>query len=54
MNLDLLDIAPVFSDVNKCKEYLCGRNLLLNDLWCCRVQCSKVTDISLSDKEILV
>ena len=51
-NLDIFDLAPVIGNVCICIEFLHGRNLLLNDLFCCGVQCSKVTDISISDKQI--
>ena len=50
--MDLLDLAPVLSNVKNCINFLRGRNLLLQDMFCCRVMCSKVGDISLSDREI--
>ena len=52
MNVGILDIAPVLSDVRTCIEFLRGRNLLLNDYICCNQICSKVTDISITDKQI--
>ena len=51
MNVNIFDIAPVLSDTKFCIAYMRGRNLLLQDFFCCNSQCSKVTDISLSDKE---
>ena len=52
MDVNILDIAPVLSDIKTCIAYLRGRNLLLNDYFCCETQCSKVMDISLNDREI--
>ena len=52
MNLNILDISPVLCDIKKCIGFLRGRNLLLQDFICCNQTCSKVTDISLSDREI--
>ena len=41
MGLNILDIAPVISDTKICVQYLRGRNLLLNDYFCCERACSK-------------
>ena len=51
-SLSLIELAPVFSNVKKCVQFLCRRNLLKQDEFCCNQQCSKVMDISLSDREI--
>ena len=52
MDLDIFDVAGLFSNVHNCIDFLRGRNLLLGDLHCCNEICSKVMDISLSDKQI--
>ena len=52
MELNILDIAHVLSDVNVCIEYLRGRNLLLQDYFCCGNPCQKVKDPNCSDKQI--
>ena len=52
MNLNILDIAPIISDISMCRGFLRGRNLLLSDYFCCNETCSKVMDCSLSDNEI--
>ena len=51
METNIFDIAPVLSDIKTCIAFLRGRNLLLNDYICCGIQCSKVADISISDRE---
>ena len=52
MNVNLLDIAPVLCNVKETIGFLRGLNLLLQDYLCCGETCSKVHDISLTDKEI--
>ena len=52
MELNILDIAPVITDTRTCINFLRGRNLLLNDLICCRNVCKKVKDPNSSDGEI--
>ena len=52
MDLDIFDIAGLLNNVQNCIEFLRGRNLLLSDLHCCNQLCSKVMDISLSDRQI--
>ena len=52
MDINILEIAPIISDVRQTITFLRGRNLLLQDYWCCGQIASKVTDISLTDKEI--
>ena len=52
MDLDILDLAGVFQNVSMCIGFLRGRNLLLADYFCCQQNCSKVMDVSLSDREI--
>ena len=51
METNIFDIAPVLSDIKICIAFLRGRNLLLNDYICCGNECSKVMDISISDRE---
>ena len=45
-------MAAFLTNVNNCILFLRGRNLLLEDFYCCRVVCSKVYDSSLTDKQI--
>ena len=52
MDLNILDVAPVLTDVSICIAFLRGRNLLLSDFFCCNQLCAKVHDASLTDKEI--
>ena len=52
MDLDIINFGPVLIDVTKSIEFLRGRNLLLNDYFCCGSMCSKVMDSSLNDKQI--
>ena len=52
MNINILDIAPLLSDVKQLINFLRGQNLLLQNYYCCGNTCSKVHDISLTDKEI--
>ena len=49
---DIISMSPVFQSVTKSIEFLRGHNLLLQDFYCCNQVCSKVHDISLSDKQI--
>ena len=51
-DFDILEIAPIISNVRECIRFLRGRNLLLNDFICCQHISSKVTDIKISDHEI--
>ena len=51
MELNILDIAPVISDTNTCVNFLRGRNLLIQDYWCCGNIASKVMDVQLSDEQ---
>ena len=51
-DLDILQIAPIIQDVKQTITFMRGRNLLLQDYFCCQLPCSKVMDISLKDKEI--
>ena len=52
MEIDFLDVAPLFSNIRMCIEYMRGRNLLLQDLMCCRNICSKVFDSGTSDQQV--
>ena len=54
MNINILDIAPVLSDVNIAVNFLRGRNLLSQDYMCCGHICSKVRDSSLTDTNFSV
>ena len=45
-------MSPIIGSVPKTIEFLRGHNLLLQDFHCCGNTCSKVHDISLSDKQI--
>ena len=51
MEVNILDIAPVLSDTKICINFLRERNLLIQDFWCCGNITSKVTDITISDKQ---
>ena len=51
METNIFDIAPLLSDVKQCIAFLRGRNLLLNDYLFCGSQCSKVMDVTISDRE---
>ena len=51
MELNILDITPVLSDTLICINFLRGRNLLIQDYWCCGQITSKVMDVELSDKQ---
>lgn len=50
-DLNLLDVAPLLSDINSCKRFLHQNNLLKQDHYCCNQPCSKVMDVSLTDRE---
>ena len=50
--IDFVDIVENLTNVKSCIQFLRGRNLLLSDFFFCNVTCSKVGDISLTDKEI--
>ena len=47
MNVNILTLSPVLSDVKNCIQYMRGRNLLLNDYISCNVRASKVMDVHL-------
>ena len=49
---DIFNIGPIIQNVNTTVQFLRGRNLLLQDFFCCGITCSKVMDVSLSDKQI--
>ena len=51
MELNILDIAPVLSDTRICINFLRGRNLLIQDYWCCGHITSKVMDSDITDKQ---
>ena len=51
-DLNLLDVAPLLSDINSCMRFLRQNNLLKQDHYCCNQPCSKVMDVSLTDREI--
>ena len=51
MNINIIDLAPLLTDVKQCIAFMRGRNLLLQDFYCCRNRCSKVMDVSITDKE---
>ena len=51
-NFDILQIAPLIQDVKQTITFMRGRNLFLQDFFRCGSQCSKVMDISLTDREI--
>ena len=51
MEMNLIDFAPIISDTKTCIQYLRGRNLLLQDHWCCGLRTTKVMDVTISDKE---
>ena len=52
MEFTILDIAPLLSSIQMTITFMRGHNLLLQDYFCCGMQCSKVRDIKLSDQEI--
>ena len=51
-NYDIFQIAPLLQDVKQTITFMHGRNLLLQDFFCCCTPCSKMMDISLKDREI--
>ena len=51
-NFDFLSVFELFTDVNKCINLMCGRNLLLENVICCRQICSKVYDSASTDHQI--
>ena len=52
MNLDFIGVSELYSNVHSCIEFMRGCNLLLQDLFCCQQQCSKVYDTGTSDHQI--
>ena len=52
MAMNILQIAPIISDIKSTVQFMRLHNLLLQDYWCCETICSKVMDISLKDREI--
>ena len=52
MNVNIFDITPLLANVKTTIDFPRGRNLLLQDYYCCQNECSKVHDISLIDKDI--
>ena len=51
MEFTILDIAPLLSSIQLTITFMRGHNLLLQDYFCCGMQCSKVRDIKLSDQK---
>ena len=51
-NMDFFEIVPILQNVKETITFMRGRNLLLQDFFCCGIACSKVMDISLQDREI--
>ena len=51
MEVNILEVAPFFSDTLKCIEYFRGNNLLLQDFFCCGQPATKVMDITISDRQ---
>ena len=52
MDVDFLDVSHLFTNVREWITFMRGRNLLVQDLFCCRQICSKVHDSNTSDKEM--
>ena len=52
MDLNIFNIINILSETSTCINYLRGRNLLLQDYWCCNQIASKVKDSNTSDKEV--
>ena len=51
METNIIEIAPCLTDSIKCIEFFRGNNLLLQDLWCCGQVCTKVMDVTISDRQ---
>ena len=51
MATNIFEIAPYISDTKECIQYLRGRNLLLQDYYCCRQITTKVMDVTISDQQ---
>ena len=51
MECNIIDLAPALCDTKKCINFMRGRNLLLEDLFCCNTECSKVMDVQITDKQ---
>ena len=52
MELNIFDLVPILSDISTCINFLRGRNLLVQDYFCCNQTCSKVRDPKTSDNEV--
>ena len=49
---NIFEISEIISDIRNTIDFLRTRNLLKNEFVCCGINCSKVMDISLKDKQI--